>query len=179
MRNTVKLQEKILTKKEKLMKPWVILETTIVFTTVLLKQNIDARCNIMQQNKFYSIFPSCNLTQKFRIFFFFKGKPITKKSKAQSGLHSFQLTLRGEKMMRRWQQTALQVVVSLQPLTSYFLAISTSIPPSTQSHQIPVCLNVKVKCTLVQAIRLCTGRTAHRRSRGTALLFHDRGTRRG
>ena len=38
---------------------------------------------------------------------------------------------------------------------------------------------VKVKCTLVQALRLCTGRTAHRESRGIALLFHDHGTRRG
>jgi hypothetical protein len=37
----------------------------------------------------------------------------------------------------------------------------------------------KVKCTLVQALRLCTGRTAHRRSRGIALLFLDHGTRRG
>jgi len=37
----------------------------------------------------------------------------------------------------------------------------------------------KVKCTLVQALRLCTGRTAHRESRGIALLFHDHGTRRG
>jgi hypothetical protein len=37
---------------------------------------------------------------------------------------------------------------------------------------------VKVKFTLVQALRLCTGRTAHRGSRGIALLFHDRGTRR-
>jgi hypothetical protein len=31
--------------------------------------------------------------------------------------------------------------------------------------------NVKVKCTLVQALRLCTGRTAHRGSRGIALLY--------
>jgi len=31
----------------------------------------------------------------------------------------------------------------------------------------------KVKVTLVQTPRLCTGRTAHRRSRGIALLFHD------
>jgi len=35
----------------------------------------------------------------------------------------------------------------------------------------------KVKCTLVQALRLCTGRTAHRGSRGLALLFLDHGTR--
>ena len=38
---------------------------------------------------------------------------------------------------------------------------------------------IKVKCTLVQALRLCTGHTAHRGSRGIALPFHDRGTRRG
>ena len=37
----------------------------------------------------------------------------------------------------------------------------------------------KVKCTLVQALRLCTGRTADRGSRGIALPFHDHGTRRG
>jgi len=36
----------------------------------------------------------------------------------------------------------------------------------------------KVKCTLVQALRLCTGHTAHRGSRGIALPFHDHGTRR-
>ena len=36
-----------------------------------------------------------------------------------------------------------------------------------------------VKCTLVQALRLCTGRTAHRGSRGIALPFHDLGTRSG
>ena len=36
---------------------------------------------------------------------------------------------------------------------------------------------IKVKVTLVQALRLCTGRTAHRGSRGIALLFHDHGTR--
>jgi len=38
---------------------------------------------------------------------------------------------------------------------------------------------VKVKCTLVKALRLCTGRTAHRGSRGIALLFLDHGTRKG
>ena len=37
----------------------------------------------------------------------------------------------------------------------------------------------KVKVTLVQALRLCTGRTTHRGSRGIALPFHDHGTRRG
>ena len=34
-------------------------------------------------------------------------------------------------------------------------------------------------CTFVQALRLCAGRTAHRGSRGIALLFLDHGTRRG
>ena len=37
---------------------------------------------------------------------------------------------------------------------------------------------VKVKVTLVQALRLCTGRTAHMGSRGIALPFHDHDTRR-
>ena len=37
----------------------------------------------------------------------------------------------------------------------------------------------KVKCKLVQALRLCTDRTAHRGSIGIALLFLDHGTRRG
>jgi len=35
-----------------------------------------------------------------------------------------------------------------------------------------------IKCTLVQALKLCTGRTTHRGSRGIALLFLDQGTRR-
>ena len=39
--------------------------------------------------------------------------------------------------------------------------------------------NVKVKCSLVQALRLCTGRAAHRGSRSIALLFLDHGIRRG
>ena len=38
---------------------------------------------------------------------------------------------------------------------------------------------VKVKVTLVQALRLCTGRTAYRGSRFIALPFLDHGTRRG
>ena len=38
---------------------------------------------------------------------------------------------------------------------------------------------VKVNCTLVQALRLCTGRTADRGSRVIALLSHDYGARRG
>ena len=37
----------------------------------------------------------------------------------------------------------------------------------------------KVKHILVQALRLCRGRMAHRRGRGIALLFIDHGTRRG
>jgi hypothetical protein len=38
---------------------------------------------------------------------------------------------------------------------------------------------VRRQCTRVQALRLCTGRTAHRGSRCVALPFHDHGTRRG
>ena len=39
-------------------------------------------------------------------------------------------------------------------------------------------VKVKVKCTFVQALRLCTGCTVHRGSGGIALPFHDHSTRR-
>jgi hypothetical protein len=42
-----------------------------------------------------------------------------------------------------------------------------------------VWVKVKVKCTLVQALSLCTGRTDHRGRRRVGLLFYDHGTRRG
>jgi len=32
-------------------------------------------------------------------------------------------------------------------------------------------VKVKIKCNLVHALRLCTGRTAHRGSRGIAILY--------
>ena len=52
-------------------------------------------------------------------------------------------------------------------------------PTNLYSVAIPTELPGPLKCTLVQALRLCTGRTAHRGSRGIALLsFHDHGTRR-
>jgi hypothetical protein len=41
-------------------------------------------------------------------------------------------------------------------------------------HTFPFCsFRVKVKVTLVQVLRLCAGRTAHRRGRVIAQLFHD------
>jgi hypothetical protein len=49
----------------------------------------------------------------------------------------------------------------------------------TIAAEISILYSIKVKVTLVQALRLCTGRTAHKGSRGIALSFHDHGTRRG
>jgi len=57
------------------------------------------------------------------------------------------------------------------------LATRSGLPLSHQMMYLKC--KVKVKVTLVQALRLCTGRTAYRGSRGIALLFHDHGTRRG
>jgi len=52
-------------------------------------------------------------------------------------------------------------------------------PPSISFLRIPVLRGkVKVKCSLVQALRLCTGCTTHKGSRGIAVLFLDHGTRR-
>jgi hypothetical protein len=49
----------------------------------------------------------------------------------------------------------------------------------TEPHEMHVANKVKIKCTIVQALRFCRDRTAHRESRGIALPFHDHGTRRG
>ena len=47
------------------------------------------------------------------------------------------------------------------------------------SYFIKYYIKVKVKRTLVETLRLCTGHTTHRGSRGIALLFFDHGIRRG
>jgi hypothetical protein len=56
----------------------------------------------------------------------------------------------------------------------------------THSHNTGFCvwlcetrLKKTINCILVQALRFCTSRTAHRGSRGIALPFHDHDTRRG
>ena len=63
--------------------------------------------------------------------------------------------------------------------TKITLQVTCQFQENTESKQKPVALpsdsetshikKVKVKCTLVQALRLCTGPTAHRGSRGIAL----------
>ena len=55
-------------------------------------------------------------------------------------------------------------------LFSILHPVNSSHPAYQKSH---IHCSTKVKCTLVQALRLCTGCTAHRGSRGIALLFHD------
>jgi hypothetical protein len=66
----------------------------------------------------------------------------------------------------------LRLFKFLQILTQFTKILSTVYP--IISGQVK-----KVKVTLVQAPRVCTGRTAHRKSRGIALLFHDHDNRRG
>ena len=51
--------------------------------------------------------------------------------------------------------------------------------PWYSPNHLQSCGKKKVKCTLIQALRLCTGRMAHTGSRGIAILFLDHGTRRG
>jgi len=46
--------------------------------------------------------------------------------------------------------------------------------PIRLTFDLSVCMYVcviKVQCTAVEALRLCTGRTAHRGSRGIAVLY--------
>ena len=68
---------------------------------------------------------------------------------------------------------ALSVLISVAfPALKYFCTL-----PHKQ-HDLKK-VKKKVKVTLVQTLGLCTGSTAHRGSRGIALLFLDHGTRRG
>jgi len=49
-----------------------------------------------------------------------------------------------------------------------------------QGHEHPhISFKNKIIFTLVQALRLCTGRKAHRGNKGIAVPFLDHGTRRG
>ena len=74
------------------------------------------------------------------------------------------LTVLGESESRRWFET------------SRITDTTTKIRISEGLHSV---VKVKVNCTLVEALRLSTGRTAHRGSSGTALLFLDHSTRTG
>jgi len=68
-----------------------------------------------------------------------------------------------------------------------FISFSTSFSSSSSSSSSSwgvssysvITVKKKVKVTLAQALRLCTGRTVHRGSRGIALPFLDHSTRRG
>ena len=66
----------------------------------------------------------------------------------------------------------------LQRARSQYQLSYTSMSMTVWHNSVEKC-KVKLKVTLVQALRLCTGRTAHRESRGIALPFDDHGTRRG
>ena len=72
----------------------------------------------------------------------------------------------------------LSIARSLRAVTDSSQMLVTALPfPTVIAVTSPMsrytAIKVKVKVTLVQALRLCTGRTAHRGSRGIALLFHD------
>jgi len=59
-------------------------------------------------------------------------------------------------------------------ISAYYIVYEVTVHNKSKLYEWP-----KGKDTLVQALRLCTGRTAHRGSRGIALPFHNHGTRRG
>ena len=90
-----------------------------------------------------------------------------------------------------WEQTAtcttysINWLVFITEMKSVYCAVQTgslnkaACTSSLKGYLKPQHLQWHVKCTLVQALRLCTGWTAHRGSRGIALPFHDHSTRRG
>ena len=83
---------------------------------------------------------------------------------AQSNLHVFMLSPWA--LFKRWSM----VFWALTPHKPVFL---------NQPNVLFTCwrhCKKKVKCTLVQALRLCTGRTVHRGSRGIAVLYRHWGS---
>ena len=62
---------------------------------------------------------------------------------------------------------------------SYFYVQFTSKYGRCTGRTVFVCKKVKVKCALLQALRLSTDRTVRKGSRGIVLLFLDHGPRRG
>jgi hypothetical protein len=61
---------------------------------------------------------------------------------------------------------------------SFLIPVKKSISPHLDlfSLSLSYTQKEKIKCTLVQALRLCTGRTAHRGSTGIALLYRHWGS---
>jgi len=74
------------------------------------------------------------------------------------------------------QYLSLKLVISWSYLCLRFISRTM---PTPQYRLLVLYLEKKLKYILVQALRLCTGRTAHRGSRVIALLFLDHCTRRG
>jgi len=66
---------------------------------------------------------------------------------------------------------------SMGVLAGFFKVTASS--SNWRRSKYPSGVKVKIKVTLVQALRLYTGRTAQRGSRGIALLFHDQRLKKG
>jgi hypothetical protein len=75
--------------------------------------------------------------------------------------------------------TVTLVTVSVNPRLSVEIKDLVT-KPRVHENKVHPCTGteVMVKVTLVQALWLCTGRTAYRGSRGITLPFHDHRTRR-
>jgi hypothetical protein len=83
-------------------------------------------------------------------------------------------------------ETSKPVLWHTQPLTQWLPGLNgLKENEADDSHLSSVEVKTVLCCTFIgkvhpcRALRLYTGRTAHRGSRGIALLFHDHGTRRG
>ena len=111
-------------------------------------------------------------------------------SEIPDGLMNNPVLPKGRAAMEDTEDTSSVRISSFQPRATQnyidILSLSLQLPLvrvitlPRRSKTLPFNKKLKnVKVTLVQALRLCTGRTAHRGSRGIALPFHDHGTRRG
>jgi len=81
-----------------------------------------------------------------------------------------------------WNQSVCWILFSIIPILLNqrwynTVAVYVTVEGPALKVKVKVKFRVKVKCSLVQALRLCTDRTAHGVSRGIALLFLSHGTR--
>jgi len=77
-------------------------------------------------------------------------------------------------IVRQFHETSSTTIYNFQINLNVILLFLYRSPDFKSStwfpHHISVHIVLKVKVTLIQTLRLCTGRTAHRGSRGIALL---------
>ena len=117
----------------------------------------------------------------------YKEKPVTFEEIFFKGHKNHKCTARAQWMLKQMVHTVTTVFHRVWTSAFSYNTDNPSVhipsvhPPELNTNRtaFPLQICSKGKDHLIQALRLCTGRTAHRGSRGIALPFHDHGNRWG